>query len=130
MIRQHFYVEHYWEVIIYYNVDYDLLCDIVKDLKAAGFSRVFVLDVFYNMYIEEAKAVTCSNTKNTTSIVLFNIHKDSQDYINSIVHEAEHIKQAMLYAYCVKDAGEPPAYTIGYLVGKMWGVFRELICTA
>ncbi len=35
------------------------------------------------------------------------------DYINSIVHEAEHIKQAMLKAYRVEDKGEPPAYTIG-----------------
>ena len=130
MIRQHFYVENYWGVTIYYNVDYDLLCDVATDLKAAGFSKAFVNDVIYNMYVEEAKAVTCSNTRNTISIVLFNSHKDSQDYINSIVHEAEHIKQAMLYAYRVHDAGEPPAYTIGYLVSRMWEVFRELICPA
>lgn len=129
MIRQHFYIEHYWEVTIYYNLDYDLLCDVVKDLKAAGFSKSFVNDVIYNMYVEEAKAVTCSNTKNTISIVIFNLHKDTQDYINSIVHEAEHIKQAMLYAYKVKDAGEPPAYTIGYLVSKMWEVFSTFVCS-
>ena len=130
MIRQYFYVEHYWEVIVYYDLDYDLLCDVVKDIKAAGFSKAFVRDIIYNMYVKEAKAVTCSNTRNTTSIVIFNQHKDTQDYINSIVHEAEHIKQAMLYAYAVEDKGEPPAYTIGYLVGRMWEVFRSLVCPA
>ena len=130
MIRQHFYIEHYWEVTIYYNLDYDLLCDVVKDMKDAGFSKTFVNDVIYNMYVEEAKAVTCSNTKNTISIVIFNTHEDTQDYINSIVHEAEHVKQAMLYAYAVEDKGEPPAYTIGYLVGRMWEVFRNLVCPA
>jgi hypothetical protein len=61
-------------------------------------------------------------------VILFNHHEDKQDYVNSIVHEAEHVKQAMLKAYQVDDAGEPPAYTVGYLVGKMWEVFRELVC--
>ena len=130
MIRQHFYVEHYWEVIIYYNLDYDLLCDVVQDLKLHGFSKNFAKEVLYNMYVEEAKAVTCSNTGKTISIVIFNPHDDAQDYINSIVHEAEHVKQAMLYAYVVEDKGEPPAYTIGYLVGRMWEVFRSLVCPA
>lgn len=66
-----------------------------------------------------AKAVTISSSKDKTSVVLFNIHKNKYDYINSIVHEAEHVKQAMLNYYDVEDAGEPPAYTVGYLVMKM-----------
>ena len=30
-------------------------------------------------------------------------------------------------AYDVEDIGEAPAYTIGYLVGKMYEVFRTFI---
>jgi hypothetical protein len=33
----------------------------------------------------------------------------------------------MLRAYDVEDRGEAPAYTIGYLVKKMWEVFREFL---
>jgi hypothetical protein len=33
----------------------------------------------------------------------------------------------MLYAYEVEDAGEPPAYTIGYLVMRMYGVFKNIV---
>jgi len=51
--------------------------------------------------------------------VIFGRHGDVYNYINSIVHEAEHVKQAMLKAYDVEDRGEPPAYTIGYLVMRM-----------
>ena len=51
--------------------------------------------------------------------VSFYKHSDKYDYINSIVHEAEHIKQHMLKAYNVDDFGEAPAYTIGYLVMMM-----------
>ena len=75
----------------------------------------------------EAKAATFSDTAKHVSVVLFNPHESSKDYINSIVHEAEHIKQAMLKAYHVEDRGEAPAYTIGYLVGRMWEVFKTII---
>lgn len=67
----------------------------------------------------KAKAVTLSNRLTHISVVVFNKHKNKLDYINSIVHEAEHVKQAMLIAYNVEDAGEPPAYTIGFIVMKM-----------
>ena len=50
-----------------------------------------------------------------------------EDYINSLVHEAEHIKQAMLRAYKVRDTGENPAYTVGYLVMRMRQVFKEIL---
>ena len=43
------------------------------------------------------------------------------------MHEAVHIKQAMLKAYRVEDKGETPAYTMGYLVGRMWEVFSQNI---
>lgn len=33
----------------------------------------------------------------------------------------------MLDAYSVEDSGEPPAYTIGYLVGRMYEGFKKLI---
>ena len=129
MIRQNFNVEHYWKVTVFYDWNCGFLCDVVNALKAENFSKAFVREVLYNMYVEDAKAATCSNTENKISIVIFNQHKSKADYINSIVHEAEHIKQAMLKAYEVKDAGEPPAYTVGYLVMKMYEVFRYMLCS-
>ena len=118
MIKQTIDVNGYWKIIVYYNVNYNLFDYIVDDLKAIS-SPVEEIDrVYYNM-THAAKAVTISSSKRKTSVVLFNIHKNKYDYINSIVHEAEHVKQAMLDYYDVEDAGEPPAYTVGYLVMKM-----------
>jgi hypothetical protein len=62
------------------------------------------------------------------SIVLFEIPDSREDFINSVVHEAEHIKQAMLEVYNVDDRGEAPAYTIGYIIERMFSVFKYLIC--
>ena len=126
MIRQQFDIEHYWRVIVFWNMNYDFLCDVIHELKDNGFSGNYIKQMFYTMY-SSAKAVTCSNLGRHISIVIFNAHLDPQDYMDSIVHEAEHIKQAMLYEYNVEDAGEPPAYTIGYLVRRMYEVFRDLI---
>lgn len=128
MIKQVINVEHYWRVVIFYNWNDDFLCNAVRELCDAGFTKEFIKKVLGVMWLGLAKAVTCSNTRNCTSVIIFNAHSTSEDYINSIVHEAEHVKQAMLYAYDVEDRGEPPAYTMGYLISQMYQVFQYLIC--
>ena len=125
MIKQTFDIDGYWEVVIYWDLDYHFFHYIASDLKAIGFSDTAVKEVKDTMESGRAKAVTCSN--NYTSIVLFNKHKSITDYINSMVHEAVHIKQAMLKAYRIEDKGEAPAYTMGYLVGKMWKAFKGFL---
>lgn len=128
MIRQGFKVEHYWQVVVFYNLDFDLFQYVEDELLAIGFPLKEISTLYYQLRSGYAKAVTCSNTERKVSIVIFNEHDTMEDYINSIVHEAEHVKQAMLYAYEVEDSGEPPAYTIGYLVMRMYEVFRMLVC--
>ena len=125
MIKQEFYVEDYWKVIIYYNVDFHLLSVIGKEM---GIYSLFSKEVFNDLKSGMVKAVTCSNLAEHVSIILFNKHSSRTDYINSIAHEAEHVKQAMLKAYDVEDKGEAPAYTLGYLMGKMYRTFKKLIC--
>ena len=125
MIRQQFDVENYWKVIVYYNVDYNLFSSIAGELRNIDASDGMVWEIYSMMSEEKAKAVTYSNPKKHVSIILFNKHSSLKDYINSIVHEAEHVKQAMLETYHVEDKGEPPAYTIGYLVMRMYEVYRK-----
>lgn len=127
MIKQVFHVEDYWEVVIFYNVDYSLFPIIGNEIGKLGITRHSLKVLKKSMESGKAKAVTCSSLGKHRSIVLFNRHHDNIDYINSLVHEAEHIKQAMLEAYHVEDKGEPPAYTIGYLVGRMWEVFHNVV---
>lgn len=123
MIKQVFDIETYWKVIVYYDVDYNFFDGVVLELKIAGISERLIDKVWDTMQSGEAKAVTVNNTHRHVSIVLFNPHSSKADYINSIVHEAEHVKQAMLKTYRVEDKGEPPAYTVGYIVMRMYKVF-------
>ncbi len=119
MIREVILVEDYWKIIVYYNIDYNLFNYIAKDFYSIGTSYKTVNRIYKIMKSYKAKGVTLSNKDKHISVVAFNKHKTRLDYINSIVHEAEHVKQAMLKAYKVDDKGEPPAYTIGFIVMKM-----------
>ena len=119
MIKRLIDIYGYWKVIVYYNVNYNLFHIIEKDLHKIRCTDYQIDLIYNNMINKRAKAVTISSIDFETSIVLFNNHKSYLDYINSIVHEAEHIKQAMLDAYNVEDFGEVPAYTIGYIASQM-----------
>lgn len=118
MIKQIINIDNYWEVIVYYDIDYNFFNDIVKELDYLN-APVEEIDKIYYTMKYKAKAFTYSNLKYRVSIVGFNKHFDKYDYINSIIHEAEHIKQHMLRSYKVLDKGEPPAYTVGYVAMKM-----------
>ena len=129
MIRQQFYVEHYWEVIVFYGLDFDLFDIVEEELLNIGFPLREIDALYYQLWSGNAKAVTCSSLYHHTSIILLPPHPSPQDYLDSIVHEAEHVKQAILEAYQIEDKGEPPAYTIGYLISKMYPVFRNILCS-
>lgn len=128
MIKQVFDTESYYRVVVYYDMDYNFFDDVLYELRLIDFPLDYIKSLRRSMMSREALAVTCSSTKHHTSVVIFNTHSSKSDYINSIVHEAEHIKQAMLKAYEVEDSGELPAYTIGYIVMKMYEVFKGFIC--
>lgn len=126
MTKQVINVNEYWKVIVYYNVDYDLFNVVSFDLLSSGARPKDCRRLRHMLLSGKVKAFTHSSTDKHVSVVVFNRHDDIEDYINSLVHEAEHVKQAMLHAYEVEDKGEPPAYTVGYLVMRMWEVFQFL----
>lgn len=119
MIRRVLNIDNYWKVIVYFDIDYNFFNYIVSDLDKLNCSNRTINTVYNNMCKHKAKAVTISNLNLYKSVVLFNKHKSYYDYINSIIHEAEHIKQSMLCFYQIDDSGEPPAYTVGYIASQM-----------
>lgn len=128
MIRQEFNIQHYWKVIVLYNVTPSLYGIIFRELTSKGFDADLVEEMLSSLG-KDGKACTCSDLSKHFSFVLINQHDKKPDLVNSVVHEAEHIKQAILEAYSVPDRGEAPAYTLGYIVAKMWKVARTLICS-
>jgi len=127
MIKQVINVDNKWKVIVYYNIDYNLFHCVASELRSVGMTKKGIRNIAYLSFTGEVKAFTVSNAKRQTSIVGFNYHATMKDYINSIVHEAEHVKQHMLNAYLVADKDEPPAYTMGFLASKMLMFFLKML---
>lgn len=127
MDKQVFDVDGYWKVIVYYDVDYNFLDDVEFELKILGLSKTAIEEVRNALMEGKTKAITCSTADLHTSVIVFNEHDSKADYISSIVHEAEHVKQSILNTYHIEDKGEPPAYTIGYIVKNMYESFRRVI---
>ena len=119
MIKYQFSIEKYWRVIVFYDLDYHYSDIVERKLLKWGFDKEYLDEFWYCMTEGGGKAVTFNNMGKHLSIVIFNKHDDIADYLNSIVHEAEHVKQAMLDTYDVEDEGEPPAYTVGHLAMLM-----------
>lgn len=126
MVKQLINVDDYWRVLVYYNVTSTLLNHIKRDVKDESLP-VGKIDYFLSSFIKSAKAITINIPAKRTSIVLFKPHKTVEDYISSIVHEAEHVKDGILEYYNIPNIGEAPAYTIGYLVRVMFRVFKLLL---
>ena len=96
------------------------------ELNKIAFSKESIDDIFNKIKSGNVKAATCNSIEERVSVVLFGNHNNDIDYINSIVHEAEHVKQALLRAYSVDDIGENAAYTIGYIVSRMYSIFKNI----
>ena len=116
MIKKTFNIDNKWKVIVYYNIDYNLFSYIADDIYDLGMSNKLVNRVYKMMKSGRAKAVTISSPVKKCSIVAFNPTNSNYDLINSIAHEAVHVMEAMLNYYDINIKGEPPAYTLGYLI--------------
>lgn len=127
MVKQVFDIDGYWEVIVYWNVDYSFFSDVELELRKIRFTNAAVAEVYDTMKNKKAKGVTCNKDGEHKSVVIFNPHESKADYINSIVHEATHVMQAILHAYHIENRGEAPAYTVGYIVMRMYEVFKRFL---
>lgn len=99
MIRQDIDIDGYWTIIILYNV--------YLDKKNTGFTH--------------------TDFNKRRSIVGISISTSKEQFINTIVHEAKHIQSHICKYYNVKEDSEDAAYLIGYIIEKMYNVFKEII---
>jgi len=100
MIRQDIDVEGYWKIIVIYNAP-------LGNNKDVGFT--------YTDKRKKQSIVGISKTTNTEQLV------------NTIIHEAKHVQSHICDYYEVPEDGEQAAYLIGYIVQKMYGVFKRFI---
>ena len=129
MIKSTIDVAGYWSVVLFVDVDYDKY-DIIESALTDILAPISVIDEIYDkISYEYNTGVTFSNPDYRTSVVCINKATSREELINTISHEADHVKSDICDYYNVPLDSEQAAYLIGYLVGKMYYEARKLFCS-
>lgn len=99
MIRQDIDINGYWKIIVAYDVELG----------------------------QEDGGFTYTDFKRKQSIVGIGKSTSNSQLLNTIVHEAKHIQSHICKYYHIDESSEDAAYLIGYIVQKMYKVFKNIL---
>ena len=99
MIRQDIDVDGYWNIIVCY--------DVFLGEQNAGFTHT-----------DYGKRLSIVGIGKATS---------KEQFMNTIVHEAKHVQSHICKYYDVSEDSEEAAYLIGFIVMRMFQIFKCLI---
>lgn len=98
-----------------------------QDIDVAGKWTVIVV---YDAPLGDVDVgFTYSDMHRRRSVVGISPVSSKAQLLNTIVHEAKHVQSHICSYYGVEEDGEDAAYLIGYLVEKMYAVFRHKLST-
>ena len=130
MIGQYFKIPEYdWDITVYYNVTkYDIdFC--IKQLNKLTTLNKYKRECIKTIYSNKKdRAYTYSSFKFKSSIVFIGVSSSTGELINTITHEANHIKSHIATVYGLDEKDEDVCYIIGEVVEEMSKVFVQHIC--
>ena len=96
-----------------------------QDIDVEGYWKIIVV---YGAYLgKQNTGFTYTNLDKRTSIVGISSTSSYEQFMNTIVHEAKHVQSHICEYYNVPEDSEEAAYLIGYIVQKMYRVFKDII---
>lgn len=128
MISIEFNIDKYnWKVYLYLAVDEsnaeyvfsklsELHCDYSKATSA--------YKVLSNDYLN--KGFTYTNYNTYTSLIIICKAENKGEYINTIVHEINHLKSHIANAYDLNEKGEEVSYLIGNIAEIIYNKYNSI----
>ncbi len=129
MIGQKFYIEKYdWQVMVLYEVGSSDTNMVMYMLKSICNDE----DILNNAYesVSNGKpntGFTYSDYDSHASFVVIGKTTSIPEMVNTIVHEANHLKSHIATTYDIDEKGEEVCYLIGDIVKNMYEVFRKFL---
>lgn len=128
MIAQRFYLDKYkWSVVILYNVGQNDVEFVQDNLSKICDDKQKIKDS--TRYIERGDLNTgfiYSNLDIKISLIVIGKATSNKEFLNTIVHEANHLQSHIATVYNLDEKGEEVCYLIGEVVEQMYNVFRKI----
>lgn len=129
MIKQNIYLKKYkWYITVLYNTNTNDIDDIIDKLKEMNISKKDLYSAYKN--IIDGKINTgfiYTNFEEKETLITIGETNSTEEFINTVVHEANHLQSHIATYYNLDEKGEEVSYLIGDIVKRMYNVFKKFI---
>ena len=131
MIVQKFYIDKYdWQVVVLYEVGYRNKDYVIDMLRQICNKENIINQAKANLNLDEYNTgFTYSDLDEQCSLMVIGKASSNRETVNTIVHEANHLKSHIATKYNIDEKGEEVCYLIGGIVRTMFKVFSKIICS-
>ena len=129
MIGQSFYIDKYdWQVVVLYEISYNNKDYVISMLKQICEDNKLVEKAKFNLNLRSYNTgFTYSDLDEQRSLIVIGKTTSTREMVNTIVHEANHLKSHIATVYNIDEKGEEVCYLIGSIVKTMYKVFRKFL---
>lgn len=129
MIGQKFYIDKYdWQVMVLYEVGSSDTNIIMRMLESICNDKTILANAYESVSNGKPNTgFTYSDYNKQASFMVIGKTTSIREMINTIVHEANHLKSHIATVYGIDEKGEEVCYLIGDIVKTMYEVFRKFL---
>lgn len=112
-----------WNILVYYNVGKKDFKEIKESLIQLDCSKE---DIKEALHVLQRKNTGCTftNTEKMMSLICISKSDNSDQFINTAVHEADHVQSHICEYYEIGLDTEVAAYLIGTIVMRMYKILK------
>ena len=130
MIGQYFNIPKYnWEVKVYYGVTKHDIPFCLKKLRKLTTQSKYAKECKETLYTNKKdRAYIYSSYRTQETVIFIGVHSSTGELINTITHEANHLKSHIATVYNLNEKDEEVCYIIGGIAEEMSNLFIPYIC--
>lgn len=127
MIAQYIQLgDHDWNVLVYYNASKEDSVEIADSLSQLDCPKQDIRKCL-RVLRRKNTGFTFTNTDYKMSIVCIGQATNISQFVNTCIHEADHVQAHICEYYGVPIHGEAAAYLIGHLVQRMYMMVEKIL---
>ena len=126
MTTQHLSIEGYWNITVVYDVEPSDLSEVARLMHRVGASQKMIDEATDNLSGWNA-GYTLTAMNMCESIVCIGRATSLREFLNTVIHEIDHVQAHVAEYYGVRLGSEQAAYMQGYIGGRLLEYIIKLI---